>query len=87
MIRTKIRLGEHTKSNSGKNCNPEDPLGCNTNVQDIGVDKITVHPAYNLPHNHRNDIAVVKLKTRIFESGKTILISFFQAFSKFHLFN
>ena len=72
-FRTHIRLGEHDKTNTLKACDPKSSLDCNENVQDFIVEKIIVHPSYNKPHHHRNDIAVVKLKTEINENGKIII--------------
>ena len=68
-IRTKVRVGEHTKSNTGSDCGSKNSLKCNVDIQDIDVDKIILHPSYNVPHHHRNDIAVIKLKTAINENG------------------
>ena len=53
-------------TNSGPDCSD---IVCNLGVQDMDVEKITVHESYNKPFSFQNDIALVKLKRKVSENG------------------
>ena len=63
-----MRVGEHDLTNSGPDCSDD---VCNLGVQDMDVEKITVHESYNKPFSFQNDIALVKLKRKVSENGKS----------------
>ena len=69
-LRVKVRLGEHTISHPGPDC-PSNFVkhGCNVGVQDIDVEKIVTHPSYS-SSTYQNDIAIIRLKKKVFENGK-----------------
>ena len=66
-LSSKVRLGEHDLTNSGPDCSDD---VCTLGVQDMDVEKITVHESYNKPFSFQNDIALVKLKRKVSENGR-----------------
>ena len=69
-LRSTVRVGEHKKSNPGRDCSDTD---CNLGHQDFAVEKITPHPSYNSPETDikfANDIALVRLKGKIKANSK-----------------
>ena len=69
-LRVKVRLGEHTISNSGPDCPSRNSNhGCNVGVQDMEIERVISHPSYNTK-TYQNDIAILKLKENVAENCK-----------------
>ena len=68
-FRSKIRVGEYTISNSGKDCSSVNRFRCNSGHQDFEIEKIIPHPEYNST-TAKKDIAIIKLKNKIIQNGK-----------------
>ena len=69
--RTKIRLGEHDIT-TDRDCPILSTFGCNdAGVQDFDIEKVVIHKEYNSPNVFQNDIAIVKLKTKVVRNGKS----------------
>jgi len=64
---SKIRVGEYTISNSGKDCSSVNRHQCNAGHQDFDIEKIVTHPEYNTI-THKKDIAIIKLKNKIIQN-------------------
>ena len=67
-FRSKIRVGEYTISNSGKDCSSVNRHQCNAGHQDFEIEKIISHPEYD-SRTAKKDIAIIKLKNNIIQNG------------------
>ena len=47
------------------------PKDCNAGEQDFEIEDVIHHPSYNSPHIYKNDIAIIKLKGKIAENGRS----------------
>jgi len=64
---SKIRVGEYTISNTGKDCSSINRHQCNSGHQDFDIEKIISHPEYN-SRTAKKDIAIIKLKNKIIQN-------------------
>ena len=79
-FRTKIRVGEHEIKGeeliASEDCEEHYMYTfCNKVYQDMDIEDVIIHPGYSPQHLFINDIALIRLKTKVKRNGN----KFFQS--------